>query len=136
MLAWLCPLAFFRLGFGGDSSSTQKTEQYDQRSLVDASRGGTVAQGTARSASGGGIVSDRVSVSSTTNTTTTDVGTVRNAFDFAKANSTQAYKTSSDALGAVTRAYADAKGGQADTMKYALLAVAGIGIAVALGGRR
>jgi hypothetical protein len=108
---------------GGNSKSTSLTTQNDNRSVTDASRGGTVVQDGGRLAT---------TVHNSRTVTTTDSGSVRNAFDFARASSVQAFKSSDEALGAVARAYADAKGGSADVMRYALIAVAIVGGLAAL----
>lgn len=102
---------------GGSSSSSNATTNADNRNLIDASRGGAAASGSGR-------------VTITNNST--DGGAVRNALDLARANSTQAYKNSADALGAVAKAYADSKGAAGEITQWALGAVVLVAVAFAV----
>lgn len=119
---------------GSKSKSTQSAQysQADNRSVVDASGGGFYNTGTTSSTSTTTTTVNMVDSKSVAaslaladkTTSTTQAG----AFLLANNSATMAYKSMSDALGAVTKAYSEAKGSTDQVQGIAIAALVVVGI--------
>lgn len=122
LFAWVLPVGFLKLSFGGDSSSsqTQTTQQYDQRRVLGA--GAMLAEG------GSSINISTLDAVVANHAIDATVTGQKNAFSFAQKSQSVALDSLNVQANLIKDAYADAKGRGALTDKILIGAIAVSGL--------
>lgn len=151
ILNWLCPAlsGFFLLRFGGDSSTSSETKNFDKRVVggdqsvnvsADVGSGSlTVIQTDQGAVSGGlGVASKSVdAMAKLAAGTQASAGSMfKDALTSVRANTSDAFEMVSDSNKRLALAYQSGQAGEQTQLKYAGFAVVGLAALAFLAGRK